>query len=156
MKPEDRLPLALFSLRLGVFVVFFIWTVDKLLRPEHVASIFERYYFLTGLGREAMCLIGAVEILLILGFLLGLANCYTYGAVLILHAISIVGRVRQIRYPVRGPQSALLRRMAHARCLLRTLRSARFRHVVDHQQAPLTSARYSRQSLSPLIATPPR
>ena len=88
MKPEDRLPLALFFLRLGVFVVFFIWTVDKLLRPEHAASIFERYYFLGGLGRETAYLIGAVEMLLILGFLLGLAKRYTYGAVLILHAIS--------------------------------------------------------------------
>lgn len=88
MKPEDRLPLSLFFLRLGVFIVFFIWTVDKLLRPEHAALIFERYYFLTGLGREAAYLIGAVEMLLILGFLLGLAKRYTYGAVLILHAIS--------------------------------------------------------------------
>ena len=88
MKPEDRLPLALFFLRLGVFVVFFIWTVDKLLRPEHAASIFERYYFLGGLGRETAYLLGAVEMLLILGFLLGLAKRYTYGAVLILHAIS--------------------------------------------------------------------
>jgi hypothetical protein len=30
----------------------------------------------------------AVKMLLILGFLLGLANCYTYGVVQILHAIS--------------------------------------------------------------------
>ena len=88
MKPEDRLPLALLFLRLGVFFVFFIWTVDKLLRPEHAASIFERYYFLSGLGRETAYLLGAVEMLLILGFLLGLAKRYTYGAVLILHAIS--------------------------------------------------------------------
>jgi uncharacterized membrane protein YkgB len=88
MKPEDRLPLALFFLRLGVFVVFFIWTIDKLLRPEHAASIFERYYFLSGLGRQAAYLIGAVEMLLILGFVLGLAKRYTYGALLVLHAIS--------------------------------------------------------------------
>ncbi len=88
MKPEHRLPLALFFLRLGVFVVFFIWTIDKLLRPEHAASIFERYYFLSGLGREAAYLIGAVEMLVILGFVLGLAKRYTYGAVLVLHAIS--------------------------------------------------------------------
>ncbi len=88
MKPEDRLPLALFFLRFGVFIVFFIWTIDKLLRPEHAASIFERYYFLSGLGREAAYLIGAVEMLLILGFVLGLAKRYTYGTVLVLHAIS--------------------------------------------------------------------
>src|SRR5713226_6452083 len=99
---------------------------------------------------------GAVDMLLILGFLLGLANCYIYGAVLILHAISVVSRIRQTRCTVRCPQPALLRHTAYACCLLHPLRSARFRHVVDHRRAPLTSARYSRKSLSPLIATPPR
>lgn len=90
MKAESRLPSALFALRLGVFAVFFIWTLDKLLRPEHATSIFERYYFLSGLGRETAYLIGTVEMLLILGFVLGLAKRYTYGAVLALHGISTV------------------------------------------------------------------
>ncbi len=88
MKPESRLPLALLLLRIGVFIVFFIWTLDKLLRPEHAASIFERYYFFSGLGRQAAYLIGSVEMLLIIGFVLGLAKRVTYGVVLILHALS--------------------------------------------------------------------
>jgi hypothetical protein len=88
MKPEDRLPAALLMLRLGVFTVFFIWTIDKLLRPEHTASVFERYYAITGLGEIASYLIGSLELVLILGFLFGLLKRYTYGAVLVLHTIS--------------------------------------------------------------------
>lgn len=52
-----------------------------------------------------------------------------------------VGRIRQIRCTVRGPPSAFLRRMAHARCLLCALRSALFRYVVDPRQARLTARR---------------
>ena len=99
MNPKDRLPLALFFLRLGVFVVFFIWTIDKLWRPEHVASIFERYYYLSGLGRQAAYLIGTFEMLLILGFLFGLAKRYTYGAVLLLHAISTLAAFAKYAAP---------------------------------------------------------
>lgn len=88
MRSEDRLPLALLVLRLGVFTVFFIWTIDKLIRPEHTASVFERYYAITGLSEIASYLIGALELVLILGFLAGLLKRYTYGAVLLLHAIS--------------------------------------------------------------------
>lgn len=88
MKTEDRLPLALLLLRLGVFVVFLIWTVEKLMRPEQAMSVFERYYGISGLGQAASYLFGALELSLILGFVAGLLKRYTYGAVLVLHAIS--------------------------------------------------------------------
>ena len=88
MRTEDRLPLALLVLRLGVFVVFFIWTVEKLMLPERTASIFERYYAIAGLSHVASYVLGALEFLLILGFVAGLLKRYTYGAVLVLHAIS--------------------------------------------------------------------
>ncbi len=99
MKTADRIPIALLALRLGVFAVFFVWTIDKLLRPEHAASVFERYYYLAGLGRPAAYLIGSVEMLLILAFVLGLAKRFTYGAVLILHAISTVAAMGKYLTP---------------------------------------------------------
>lgn len=88
MKPEDRLPLALLMLRLGVFIVFLIWTIDKLMRPDHAASVFERYYLVSGLSEGAAYLIGGLELVLIAGFVAGVLKRYTYGAVLVLHAVS--------------------------------------------------------------------
>jgi hypothetical protein len=35
MNAENRLPLALLLLRLSVFVVMFVWTVDKFVEPQH-------------------------------------------------------------------------------------------------------------------------
>jgi hypothetical protein len=88
MTTDQRLRISLLVLRLSVFLVMFIWTLDKLLRPEHMASVFERYYGISGLGSIAAYVIGGAELLLIIAFLAGLWKRWTYGAVLLLHAVS--------------------------------------------------------------------
>jgi hypothetical protein len=100
---HDRLRLSLALLRAGVFVVMFVWTIDKLLRPEHAASIFERYYHVSGLGSVAAYLIGAGEMLLILAFLAGVQKRFTYGAVLLLHAASTLASMPKYFAPFEGP-----------------------------------------------------
>ncbi len=46
MKTEEKLRLSLLLLRLGVFAVKFIWTLDKFINPDHAIGIFKRFYFL--------------------------------------------------------------------------------------------------------------
>ncbi len=48
MKSEERLPLALFLLRLGVFVVMFVWTLDKFVNTAHATKVYERFYSIGG------------------------------------------------------------------------------------------------------------
>lgn len=103
MDTNNRLPLALFCLRIGVFVVMFMWTVDKFLRPEHAASVFESFYFLSGLGSGVFYLIGAVELVIIAGFLAGFQKRWTYGTVLVLHGISTISTLKQYLAPFEGP-----------------------------------------------------
>lgn len=88
MTSDRRLQVSLLALRLSIFLVMFIWTLDKLLRPEHMASVFDRYYGISGLGGNAAYVIGGAELLLIMAFLAGLWKRWTYGAVLLLHAVS--------------------------------------------------------------------
>ncbi len=99
MDTSNRVPLALLCLRVGVFVVMFIWTLDKFLRPEHTATVFEGFYFLSGVGSGVIYLIGAVELVVIAGFLAGFQKRWTYGAVLILHGISTISTVNQYLAP---------------------------------------------------------
>ncbi|MEX2496294.1 MAG: hypothetical protein WD448_09410 [Woeseia sp.] len=88
MKEETRLPIALLALRLGVFLVMLVWTADKFVDTDHALRVFESFYFLQGIGPAVMYVVGAVELLIILGFLLGIAKRFTYGAVLLFHGIS--------------------------------------------------------------------
>jgi putative oxidoreductase len=100
---DRRLPLVLLLLRLGVFIVMFMWTLDKFVRPEHAAGVYEYFYFLSGLPLGLFAVIGGVELLILIGFLVGFQKRFTYGAVLILHGISTVSSFRQYLAPFEDP-----------------------------------------------------
>ena len=99
MKSDERLPLALFLLRLSVFVVMFVWTLDKFVNTAHAIKVYERFYSIGGLGDAAFYVIGAIELLVIAGFVLGYKKRWTYGAVLSFHAISTLFSYQQYLAP---------------------------------------------------------
>lgn len=85
---EKRLSWALLALRIGVFVVMIMWTLDKFVAPDHAAGVFANFYGVSGLGTGLFYVIGAIELVIVIGFLLGVAKRWTYGLVLVLHAVS--------------------------------------------------------------------
>jgi putative oxidoreductase len=85
---KTRIEWALFLLRLGVFIVMFAWTLDKLISPEHSANIFDKFYFIEGMGSQILMIIGGLEMLVILAFLGGVWKRWTYGFVMLIHAVS--------------------------------------------------------------------
>jgi hypothetical protein len=95
----DRLRLPLFLLRIGVFVVMLVWTLDKFFRPGHAAAVFKRFYHLPDMSPTAFYVIGAAELLLLVAFVTGSAKRFSYGAVLVLHAISTLSAYRQYMAP---------------------------------------------------------
>jgi len=95
MSTESRLQIPLFTLRLGVFIVMLMWTLDKFVNPAHSAAVFENFYLISGLGSTVFLIIGLLELALIIGFLLGVKKTITYGAVLILHSVSTLSSWQQ-------------------------------------------------------------
>ncbi len=83
-----KLPFALLTLRLSVFLVMLVWTLDKLVAPDHAAGVFARFYGLGGVAQPVIYAIGAGELVIILAFVLGVARRLTYGAVLAFHAVT--------------------------------------------------------------------
>ncbi|RBW47344.1 hypothetical protein DS885_03720 [Psychromonas sp. B3M02] len=80
----ERLQTSLFALRLGVFIVMFVWTMDKFVNPGHSVVVFEKYY---GLGSSDLIsyLIGALQLLLVLAFVTGIKKRFTYGLIFLMH-----------------------------------------------------------------------
>lgn len=102
MNDESRLPVALLALRLSVFLVMLVWTLDKFFAPGHATSVFDQFYFIPGLGAAAMYVIGAVELVIVIGFVLGIAKRLTYGAVFLFHAVSTVASFPMYLNPAEG------------------------------------------------------
>ena len=99
MNERERISNALLALRIGVFVVMFMWTLDKFVNVAHASRVFENFYGLSGLESGIMAAIGIAELILILAFVAGYQKRVSYAAVLILHGISTLSSYRQYLDP---------------------------------------------------------
>ena len=85
---EQKLPWPLLALRVGIFIVMFVWALDKFINPGHTAAVFEGFYGISGLSSTLAAVLGALQVILCLAFLVGLWKTVTYGLILALHAVS--------------------------------------------------------------------
>lgn len=103
MENEKNLRLSLLLLRLSVFLVMFMWTIDKFINPAHSAKVYESFYFIAGLDSIAFYTLGSAEMIILLLFLVGYKKKFTYGAVLAFHAISTLSSFKIYLSPFEGP-----------------------------------------------------
>lgn len=102
MQNDDRISLSLLFMRISVFLVMFIWTLDKFINPQHAASVYAAFYFMKDLGPTVMFVIGALEMAILVAFLIGFQKKWTYGAVLLFHAVSTLSSFKQYLAPYDG------------------------------------------------------
>lgn len=100
---DKKLQLPLLFIRLSVFLVMFMWTIDKFINPGHALKVYESFYYIAGLDVNVMYVIGAIELVILLKFVAGYKKKYTYGAVLVLHAVSTLSSFKQYLAPFDGP-----------------------------------------------------
>jgi uncharacterized membrane protein YkgB len=94
-KIQTRLQWSLLAMRLGIFVVMFVWTLDKFVNPGHSIAIFDKFYAISGLNETVAYIIGTVQMLLILAFLAGIQKRITYGVIFLLHGMSTLSAYAQ-------------------------------------------------------------
>ena len=99
MKTENRLPLALLLLRLSVFLVMFVWAIDKFVEPQHASKIMAEFYLVSGVGSAVIYLLAVIELAVILAFVFGLAKRWSYGLVLLMHAVSTLSSYKKYVHP---------------------------------------------------------
>ena len=63
-----RLPWALLALRVTVFIVMFVWTLDKFVNPAHGMAIFEKFYGIGGVPEMAVYIMGLFQLALVFAF----------------------------------------------------------------------------------------
>lgn len=87
---EKRLGLCLFFCRMGVSIVFLVWTYDKLVRPEHGVRIWTKFYLIpASLAETAVTLMAIIELVLIVAMALGLFKRLTRGIFLFLSILAV-------------------------------------------------------------------
>ena len=85
---SGKLALCLLLLRATSGLVMMVWAFDKILNPSHGAAVFEGFYGLSGVSEQAVRIVGVAQALIVFAFLLGIARTWTYGTVLLMHAVT--------------------------------------------------------------------
>ena len=100
---DKKLQLPLLFIRLAIFLVMFMWTIDKFINPGHASKVYESFYYIAGLEVNVMYAIGVIEFIILLLFVAGYKKKYTYGAVFALHAVFTLSSLKQYLAPFDGP-----------------------------------------------------
>ncbi|MDJ1183997.1 DoxX family membrane protein [Roseofilum casamattae] len=100
---NKRLALSLFLLRISVFIVMLMWTLDKFFNPEHGAAVFEKFYLISGLGNIAVYSIGTVQLAIVLAFVTGYQKKISYLLVLFMHSVSTFSSFKVYLTPLEVP-----------------------------------------------------
>lgn len=96
---RKKLAIGLLLIRIGITAVFLMWTIDKFINPEHAAKVFEKFYKIPSLSAALSYAVGGVQLLLVIAFLIGLFRTWTYGLILVMHAISTFSSWQQYLDP---------------------------------------------------------
>jgi len=96
---ERKLALSLLLLRLGVFIVMLMWTLDKFINPAHTGKVFAKFYGLEGLDGSTLTVLACLQLIVILAFVAGALRRYSYGAILLMHAGSTLSSWQQYLDP---------------------------------------------------------
>ena len=84
----QRVSLVLLLTRLSIFIAMMIWVVDKFVQPQHTAAVFQAFYGIGGVSSVIAYLLGAIQLVTMIGFVLGYQKNITYGLVLLMHTAS--------------------------------------------------------------------
>lgn len=84
-----KLKLSLLSIRLTVGIVFLVWAIDKLFNAEHTVAVFQAFYGMS-ISPILAIMLGGVQLLFVICFILGFWKNATYLIVLVMHSISTI------------------------------------------------------------------
>ncbi len=95
--------IGLLLIRVSVVLFLLPWIAAKFLAPEATANVFATYYFFEDLPELGSYILGGLQALLVLLFLLGLVKTISYGGVMLMHGVSTLSTWQQLLTPAQDP-----------------------------------------------------
>lgn len=98
---DKNLQIGLLLIRITVFLVLLIWTIDKFVNPAHAIAVYDGFYFLS-VNATIIYLLAAIEMVILLAFVAGAFKTWTYGLVLVFHGVSTLSAWQRYLDPFAG------------------------------------------------------
>jgi uncharacterized membrane protein YphA (DoxX/SURF4 family) len=95
---QRRLAQALAAMRITTGFFFLLWAVEKFVRPEVNARIWD-YFYRISIPVDFSYVLGAVNVVMALALILGLKRRFTYAYWTLFHTLSVLASYRQLFRP---------------------------------------------------------
>lgn len=86
-----RLNAALLIIRLGIGAFLVVWASLKFLRPEWMVNVFRNTYKLEWVTQDYAFIVGGLQMLVVIIFILGLWRTVTYAFITLMHSAGVIG-----------------------------------------------------------------
>ena len=96
--PSNLKP-ALAILRYALSAFLAVWVVEKFLHPETTVAIWKHFYLVEAMPEVGSYVIGAIQAVALLGFVLGVAKFWSYGFWFVTHSLGTVLSYKQLLNP---------------------------------------------------------
>lgn len=93
-------------LRIGLFLFMMVWALEKFVRPEAYQSIFGAFYGFDA-GQTLIYLIGAIQVGILVLFVVGKFKFASYGLVMLMNVITLLVSYSKILAPYEGSTNHL-------------------------------------------------
>jgi len=104
---RDRaLEISLLLLRLSIGAFFLVWAFDKIVNPEHAGRVFAGFYMMPISG-DIVLASGIAQAVVVLAFIAGAFKTLSYGALLLMHAVSTLSTWKHLIAPY-APDTSIL------------------------------------------------
>ena len=91
MPSTRRLNTALLIIRLTVGAFLMVWASLKFFRPEWMVNVFRNTYKLDWVTQDYAYFVGALQMLVVIIFILGLWRTVTYAFITLMHSTGVIG-----------------------------------------------------------------
>lgn len=103
MVSQSRLKIALAIMRYTVAAFFAVWVIEKFVSPETTQRIWAAFYFVDSLPLQTSYFIGTVQAVILVCFVLGIVKFWSYGSLMVMHALSTLSTYAQLADPYDPP-----------------------------------------------------
>jgi len=103
---DTAVEISLLTMRLATAAFLLVWAIDKVVDPDHAQAVFAKFYDTT-ISSGTLVAIGWAQVVIVIAFAAGVLRTWSYGAVLLMHAVSTASSYRQLTDPW-GPGGSLL------------------------------------------------
>ena len=90
---DKKIAISLLILRLSVGAFFTVWASLKFYRPKWMEKVFTDIYGLEFITMEHALAIGLAQSLIVFLFVIGMQRTYSYGCIVAMHAIGVIGSI---------------------------------------------------------------